>query len=97
MPTYEYQCKKCSNVFEMRRSLAARDEAAPCPSCKSKDTTRNWIQKFGVMNGARPNAADGEGESEDFFDDGGGEDGEHSHGDGPRIVRDSALRYGPNY
>ena len=83
MPTYEYRCKKCGNRFDLRRALAARDEAAPCPACKSRSTTRVVIQKFGVMRGVRPNAAAGEGEPEDFLD--GGDDhfaGGHSHGGG---------------
>ena len=36
MPTYEYRCKKCGNRFDLRRALAARDEAAPCPTLYSR-------------------------------------------------------------
>ena len=78
MPTYEYKCKKCSTLFDLRRNIAARDEAAPCPSCKSKSTTRMVVQQFGMV-GARPNAAMGEGESEDFLD-GADFGGGHNHG-----------------
>ena len=87
MPTYEYKCKKCSSRFELRRALAARDDAAPCPKCKSRSTTRMIIQRLTVTRGVRPNAAEGEGEPEDFldgaedhFDDG---DSGHGHSHGP--------------
>ena len=101
MPMYEYRCSKCSNKFELRRGLAARDEAAPCPACKSKATTRVLFQKFGLLMGARPNAAAGEGESEDFMP--GAEEyaeleHQHGHSHGPGgITHDSASRFGPGY
>ncbi|MSQ31459.1 MAG: zinc ribbon domain-containing protein [Dehalococcoidia bacterium] len=82
MPTYEFRCKKCSNLFELRRALAARDDAAPCPACKSRSTSRVIIQRLNVMRGARPNAAAGEGEPEDFLDGGADDFGGHGHGGG---------------
>ncbi|MFA7249585.1 MAG: zinc ribbon domain-containing protein [Dehalococcoidia bacterium] len=87
MPTYEYRCKKCSNRFELRRTIAARDEQAPCPACRSRSTDRVLIQPLNVLRGARPNAAAGEGEPEDFLDGGddfgGGGFGGHGHSHGP--------------
>lgn len=89
MPTYDYLCKKCGNKFELRRSIATRDDAAPCPSCKSKSTARKTINRLNVLTGVRPRAELGEGEAEDFlddaedmFDDGMGGGHGHSHGPG---------------
>lgn len=33
MPYYDYLCSDCG-AFELRRSVAARDEPAPCPICQ---------------------------------------------------------------
>ena len=33
MPIYEYQCESCADIFESMRSMASRDEPAPCPKC----------------------------------------------------------------
>lgn len=33
MPYYDYHCAACG-VFEARRSVADRDEPAPCPVCQ---------------------------------------------------------------
>lgn len=70
MPIYEYGCKKCGNKFELIRRLGARDDAAPCPQCKSKTPKRIEMQRVAVPRGTRPNAAEGEGEAEDFLDGG---------------------------
>jgi putative FmdB family regulatory protein len=32
MPTYDYACRDCGG-FDALRSVAARDEPAPCPAC----------------------------------------------------------------
>ena len=89
MPSYDYNCKKCGHRFELRRSIATRDDVAPCPSCKSKSTARKTINRLNVIRGVRPIAELGEGEAEDFldgaedhFDDGMGGDHGHSHGPG---------------
>lgn len=34
MPTYEYQCKECSRVFEEVKTISRRNEPADCPDCK---------------------------------------------------------------
>ena len=38
MPTYEYRCTTCGEVFEDLRQIDERltPESEPCPSCKSK-------------------------------------------------------------
>lgn len=38
MPTYEYRCRDCQNVFDRVERLAEHgDKAPPCPKCKSKN------------------------------------------------------------
>jgi putative FmdB family regulatory protein len=78
VPLYEYRCKKCDQQFELMRGLAARDKLAVCPACRSRSTVRLKFQAFAVLGGARPDAAMGEGEAEDFM--GGGDDHDHGHG-----------------
>jgi putative FmdB family regulatory protein len=70
MPIYEYRCRKCDQRFELMRRLAARDDAAPCPHCKSRATTRVQMQRVAVITGVSPDAAAGEGEAGDFLDGG---------------------------
>ncbi|MCK9496615.1 MAG: zinc ribbon domain-containing protein [Dehalococcoidia bacterium] len=70
MPIYEYGCKKCGTKFEKVRSLAQRDDQIACPNCKSKTPKRIEVQRVATLTGARPNAAEGEGEAEDFLDGG---------------------------
>ncbi|MDY6893618.1 MAG: zinc ribbon domain-containing protein [Chloroflexota bacterium] len=33
MPIYEYECPKCGNRFELRRSMSDSDDEVKCPSC----------------------------------------------------------------
>jgi len=40
MPIYEYQCKKCGEKFELRRSLQEKEEEPECPRCGIRDTRR---------------------------------------------------------
>ena len=35
MPTYEYECKKCGNLFEEFQSMTAQP-LKKCPKCKGK-------------------------------------------------------------
>jgi putative FmdB family regulatory protein len=82
VPIYEYRCKKCGHTFELMRRLAARDDAAPCPECKSKRIARVEIQSMAVITGVAPNAMMGEGDPEDFLggDDDFGMGHGHDHG-----------------
>ena len=34
MPTYEYKCGKCGNIFEVRHSMS-ENPGVLCPKCKS--------------------------------------------------------------
>jgi len=41
MPTYEYTCQDCSNIFDiLYKSYSGQDEIPVCPKCGSKDTER---------------------------------------------------------
>jgi putative FmdB family regulatory protein len=33
MPIYEYECRKCGQRFELRRSIADNDNSIRCPKC----------------------------------------------------------------
>jgi putative FmdB family regulatory protein len=35
MPTYQFRCPDCANVFDEKRSFARADEPASCPRCGS--------------------------------------------------------------
>ncbi|MFO8192403.1 MAG: zinc ribbon domain-containing protein [Bacillota bacterium] len=45
MPTYEYLCRDCGKITEVRESLAEKEKGLghTCPSCGSN----NMIQYFG--------------------------------------------------
>ncbi len=47
MPVYEYICKDCGKIMEVRQSLAEKEKelAHTCPGCGSK----NLVQYFGNM------------------------------------------------
>ncbi len=40
MPIYEYECEKCGNKFEERRSVKDCDAELKCPKCGEHDTKR---------------------------------------------------------
>ena len=40
MPVYEYACARCSERFEKRVSIDARDERTDCPSCGADGAER---------------------------------------------------------
>ncbi|MDB5049895.1 MAG: Zinc ribbon domain [Fibrobacteres bacterium] len=40
MPIYEYLCRPCETPFSEIRSIADRDEPAPCPACSVPTATR---------------------------------------------------------
>jgi putative FmdB family regulatory protein len=33
MPIYEYECLKCGEKFELRRSITDKDSEIKCPKC----------------------------------------------------------------
>jgi len=40
MPIYEYECIKCGQKFELRRSMADSDKDTQCPRCGAEDSQR---------------------------------------------------------
>jgi len=40
MPTYDYKCNECGQVFEVFRRLSELDKEVNCPNCGSKKTER---------------------------------------------------------
>ena len=40
MPLYDYQCKRCQNVFEVRATFKEKEAGLEpeCPECQSKKT-----------------------------------------------------------
>ena len=40
MPIYEYECRKCEEKFELRRSIADSDSEVGCPKCGAENPRR---------------------------------------------------------
>jgi putative FmdB family regulatory protein len=40
MPIYEYECMKCGQKFELRRSMADSDKDTQCPWCGAENSKR---------------------------------------------------------
>lgn len=40
MPIYEYHCKSCNMVFELRRGFDEADKPASCPHCGDPTASR---------------------------------------------------------
>jgi putative FmdB family regulatory protein len=40
MPIFEYECKKCSKVFEIFHMASTKEEAVICPFCQSTEYKR---------------------------------------------------------
>jgi putative FmdB family regulatory protein len=51
MPFYEYHCPDCREDFEELRTLADRDQPAPCPKCGGRRTYRK-ISLISAVGGA---------------------------------------------
>ncbi len=53
MPFYDFLCKKCDQVFEIRASIKEKEDGLEpeCPKCHSKET-RQVITAGLVMRGA---------------------------------------------
>ncbi len=56
MPVYEYRCNDCAATYEVLRSMADRDSAAPCVNCGSK-ASMPLISRVSVGNGSPSNGA----------------------------------------
>ncbi len=40
MPIYEYECRKCGEKFEKRRSISDDDRELACPKCGAEKPSR---------------------------------------------------------
>jgi len=40
MPIYEYECAKCCERFELRRSVSDNDSEIRCPKCGTENPRR---------------------------------------------------------
>lgn len=50
MPTYTYFCKSCNSEFELFMYIKDYTEKPKCPLCKSKTTSRNYIDDLLTLN-----------------------------------------------
>jgi putative FmdB family regulatory protein len=47
MPTYEYRCDKCGEIFEQRESIAEHEATKPkCPKCEGDRVTRVYSHVY---------------------------------------------------
>ncbi len=47
MPTYEYRCQKCLEIFTVALSMAEHDQGrVECPSCHGKKVTQQYTAFF---------------------------------------------------
>ncbi|MBP9021341.1 MAG: zinc ribbon domain-containing protein [Syntrophobacterales bacterium] len=49
MPLYDYECRKCSHVFEVYLKTSEEDETLTCPECQAEKPKR-------LVSGFRTNA-----------------------------------------
>ena len=49
MPIYEYECIKCGEKFELRRSMADSDSEIKCPRC-GEASPRRVLSVFGTAS-----------------------------------------------
>jgi putative FmdB family regulatory protein len=50
MPIYEFECKKCGNVFEEIVPQVS-NASLPCPKCESKETQKLMSRVGGIAMG----------------------------------------------
>lgn len=51
MPIYEFKCTKCGQEFEKIFFSSDKEEAVPCPACKSKQTRKMMSAFAGGKSG----------------------------------------------
>jgi putative FmdB family regulatory protein len=62
MPWYDYRCRRCGSVFEIRRSMNERSDGASveCSECGSAETERVFRPiAVGVAGSSKPEAPQG--------------------------------------
>ncbi|MFO7997091.1 MAG: zinc ribbon domain-containing protein [Dehalococcoidia bacterium] len=50
MPIYEYECLKCGERFELRRSMSESDRETKCPRCGTENP-RRVLSAFATTSG----------------------------------------------
>jgi hypothetical protein len=70
---YEYlhghpKKRGCPKTFEKIRSIANRDDPAPCPKCGNSESERIRFQSFAIAANSEPDLIAGNTEMEDFDD-----------------------------
>jgi putative FmdB family regulatory protein len=48
MPIYEYECEKCANRFEVKRSFSQSDDPAYCEKCG--ESGKKLMSHFSAFN-----------------------------------------------
>lgn len=79
MPIYEYHCRKCTQDFELMRKVAQMDDAAKCPFCASRATSRK-LSTFALVVSHSNRGRDDEGDTDLDMQYGDGHD-HGAHGD----------------
>lgn len=47
MPTYEYRCESCGEIFEQRESIAEHEARQPkCPKCGGASVQRKYSRFY---------------------------------------------------
>ena len=57
MPTYEFRCRTCDNVFEERRAMSASNLPAHCPN--GHDDTVKLLSVFASVGGKQGSSVSG--------------------------------------
>jgi putative FmdB family regulatory protein len=46
MPSYDFRCKECDEIFEITCSMSQREEKAVCPKCDSRNVEAHLTGSF---------------------------------------------------
>lgn len=57
MPRYDYRCKHCEHVFEVRHGM--NESPSPCPNCGENDLQRLITTVPAIARGMMTHAGDG--------------------------------------
>ena len=50
MPTYDYQCLECEEIFEIFCKISELDSSKPCPKCGSTNTEKRIFSAPGACD-----------------------------------------------
>jgi len=57
MAFYDFVCNQCSKAFTVRRKIDEMNDPAPCPECRSEETTRQMSIFYATNTGGTTAAA----------------------------------------